>query len=166
MDRPSVRNADQRGMRKRLARGLLACLAAVSVAAATDRAQAAASPYASIARSDRARTHDLLGWGVEALQVRLLESGQLLRFSYRVVDAAKAQILTDKSAEPNLYDERVHAVLVVPVMDQIGKLRQTQAAENGKIYWLVFSNKGGVVRRGDRVSVVIADFRADGLIVE
>ena|SRR5882672_3740196 len=166
MDTPSDRNAELRGSMRRRACGLLACLAAISVVPAAERASAASSPYASISRSDRARIHDLLGWGVDALQVHMLESGQLLRFSYRVVDATRAQVLTDKSAEPNLYDERAHAVLVVPVMDQIGKLRQTQPAENGKIYWIVFSNKGSVVRRGDRVSVVIADFRADGLIVE
>src|SRR5260221_685246 len=166
MHTPSDRNAAPGGSGKLLARGLLGCLAAISVVPAAERTSVALSPYASISRSDRARIHDLLGWGVDALQVRMLESGQLLRFSYRVVDAARAQVLTDKSAEPNLYDERAHAVLVVPVMDQIGKLRQTQPAENGKTYWIVFSNKGGVVRRGDRVSVVIADFRADGLIVE
>ncbi|HLQ12114.1 MAG TPA: hypothetical protein VK130_02555 [Steroidobacteraceae bacterium] len=159
-------NADLTGSTRRRARGLLVCLAAVSAAQAVDRPLNAPSPYASITRSDRARDHDLLAWGVEALQVRMLESGQLLRFSYRVADAAKGRVLTDRSAEPNLYDERAHAILVVPVMDQIGKLRQTQPAENGKIYWIVFSNKGGVARRGDRVSVVIGEFRADGLIVE
>ena len=166
MGTASDQTADVRGSTRGLARGLLACLAAVPMAQAAERPLAVASPYASISRSDRAKGHDLLAWGVDALQVRMLESGQLLRFSYRVVDAAKAQVLTDKSAEPNLYDERAHAVLVVPVMDQIGKLRQTQPVESGKIYWVVFSNKGSVVKRGDRVSVVIAGFRVDGLIVE
>jgi hypothetical protein len=30
----------------------------------------------------------------------------------------------------------------------------------------LFSNKGGYVKRGDRVTVVIGKFRADGLVVD
>jgi hypothetical protein len=31
---------------------------------------------------------------------------------------------------------------------------------------MAFSNKGRLVKRGDRVSVVIGQFRADGLVVD
>ena len=36
----------------------------------------------------------------------------------------------------------------------------------GKSYWMAFSNKGRLVKRGDRVTVVIGPFRADGLVVD
>ena len=51
-------------------------------------------------------------------------------------------------------------------MEKIGQLRQVGAAQADKEYWMVFSNKGNMVRRGDEVSVVIGRFHADGLIVE
>jgi len=38
--------------------------------------------------------------------------------------------------------------------------------EAGKSYWMVFSNKGRLVKRGDHVSVVIGAFHADGLVVD
>ena len=38
--------------------------------------------------------------------------------------------------------------------------------ENGKAYWMVFSNKGRLVKRGNHVAVVIGAFHADGLIVD
>jgi hypothetical protein len=37
---------------------------------------------------------------------------------------------------------------------------------NGKDYWVLFSNKGDLVKVGDRVDVVIGDFSATGLVVE
>jgi hypothetical protein len=51
-------------------------------------------------------------------------------------------------------------------MDKIGQLRQSGLPESGKTYWMVFSNKGNLVKRGHRVGVVIGEFRANGLAVE
>ena len=62
-------------------------------------------------------------------------------------------------------DER-RALLQVPVMDKVGALRQSSAPESGREYWMVFSNKGNLVRPGDRVNVMIGQFHADGLLVE
>jgi hypothetical protein len=45
-------------------------------------------------------------------------------------------------------------------------LRQSVAPEAGKSYWMAFSNKGRLVKRGDRVNVVIGPFRAEGLVVD
>jgi len=63
-------------------------------------------------------------------------------------------------------DERARVRLVVPNMDRIGNLRQSSPPEVGKVYWMVFSNKEKFVKPGDRVSVVIGKFRADGLLVQ
>jgi len=51
-------------------------------------------------------------------------------------------------------------------MEKIGQLRQSAPPEAGKSYWMAFSNKGLLVRRGDRVVVVVGPFRADGLVVD
>ena len=114
----------------------------------------------------RAGTYYKLIWGVDSLGVKWTESGEVIRFSYRVLDADKAKVLNDKSAEPSLIDPQAGVSLVVPSMEKIGKLRQSTAPEQGKSYWMAFSNKGRLVKRGDRVNVVIGKFRADGLVVD
>jgi hypothetical protein len=55
---------------------------------------------------------------------------------------------------------------VIPELEKVGKLRQTGTPEAGKAYWMAFSNKGRLVKRGDRVNVVIGSFHADGLVVD
>jgi len=51
-------------------------------------------------------------------------------------------------------------------MGKIGQLRQSAAPEAGKSYWMAFSNKGRIVKRGDRVNIVIGNFHAESLRVE
>lgn len=115
---------------------------------------------------NRARDYYQLIWGVDSLVVRSVESGELIRFNYRVLDASKAQPLNDKKSEPFLFAERARVKLVIPSLEKVGQLRQSSTPEAGKMYWMAFSNKGGLVKRGDRVSVVIGKFHADGLVVE
>jgi hypothetical protein len=107
-----------------------------------------------------------LSYGVDQMSVKLAESGQLVRFNYRVTDPGKAGALHDKAATPYLLDEKVHAVLQVPVMEKVGPLRQAVPAEYGKSYWMAFSNKGNVVKAGHRVSIVVGQARMDGLVVQ
>ncbi len=105
-------------------------------------------------------------WGVDSLRVKYAESGEIIRFAYRVLDAEKAKALNDKKNEPSLIDPEAGVSLTVPSLPKVGKLRQTSAAEIGKVYWMGFSNKGRYVKPGHRVVVAIGNFRADGLIVE
>jgi len=104
-------------------------------------------------------------WGVEILGVKVVSSGLMLRFSYRVLDVNKAKVLNDKKATPLLIDQKSGAKLEVPTLEKVGQLRQSPAPENGHEYWMVFSNNGEVVKPGSRVDIVIGNFRAKGLIV-
>lgn len=113
-----------------------------------------------------ARQYYATTFGIDQLSVKLAESGQLVRFSYRVADAAKAQALQDKASSPSLLDERANVALSVPTMDKVGPLRQSMPAEAGKTFWMLFSNKGNKVGSGHRVSVVVGAVRIDGLIVQ
>ena len=115
--------------------------------------------------SAHARDHYQLVWGVDSLDVKAVESGQMIRFSYYVVDATKAAQLNDKKNNPYLVDEQARVKLEIPTMEKVGQLRQSSTPEVGKSYWMVFSNKGSIVKPGDRVSVVIGKFKADGLYV-
>jgi hypothetical protein len=105
-------------------------------------------------------------WGIDSLKVKYTESGEMIRFSYRVLDPDKAAPLNDKKAEPSLIDQQAGVKLVVPQMEKVGKLRQSSTPKTGMSYWMAFSNSGRRVRPGDRVIVEIGHFRADGLIVE
>ncbi len=107
-----------------------------------------------------------LNWGVDSLSVKLVESGELVRFSYRVLDPDKARVLNDKQSEASLIDPKAGVRLVVPTMEKIGQLRQSSPPEAGRSYWMTFSNKGRHVARGDRVDVVIGTFKANFLVVD
>jgi hypothetical protein len=136
-------------------------------AAATGKAAATGTHlhYQPSRFSGRAGTYYRVIWGVDSLAVKWVESGELIRFSYRVLDSSKAQALNDKKSEPSLVSPK-GVSLVIPQMENVGQLRQSTVAEDGKSYWMTFSNKGRLVKRGDHVSVVIGGFRADGLVVD
>jgi hypothetical protein len=157
-----------------LASGMLVLRAGAQSPAPAGRPAQADKPATTAVRSHyrpnrfagRAGEYYRLIWGIDSLSVRWTESGEVIKFTFRVLDADKAKPLNDKKLEPSLIDETAHVKLVVPMVDKVGLLRQTSDPEVGKTYWMVFSNKGGYVKRGDRVSILIGKFRADGLVVD
>jgi len=116
--------------------------------------------------SQRAEMYYQGAWGVDELHVKVAESGQIIRFNYRVLDPQKATVLNDKKAEPELFDPQGGVKLVVPQMEKVGKLRQSSTPKAGMTYWMAFSNPTLAVKRGHRVDVVIGSFRATNLVVE
>jgi hypothetical protein len=114
----------------------------------------------------KARQYYAINWGVDSLSVKSVESGEMIRFSYRVLDIEKAKPLNEKKNEPSLIDPAAGVKLVVPSLEKVGKLRQSSSPQAGKMYWMAFSNKGGFVKPGHRVNVVIGDFHAEGLVVQ
>jgi hypothetical protein len=129
-------------------------------------ATAVPSHYRPDRFAGRAGRYYSLVWGVDSLSVKWTESGEIIRFAYRVLDTDKAKLLNDKKLEPSLIDPQAGVKLVVPALEQVGILRQSATPEAGKVYWMAFSNKGRKVRRGDHVIVEIGQFRADGLVVD
>jgi hypothetical protein len=181
--RVRARLARAAGSRLQLPVALLAtCLAASAALAqspatkdkppAAAPAKSAAAAPATAARyqpdrfAGRAGEYYRLVWGVDSLGVKSVESGEVIRFTYRVLDPNKAKALNDKKNAPALIDPRAGAKLVVPQMEKIGQLRQSSTPEAGKSYWMAFSNKGRLVKHGDHVIVQIGQFRADGLVVD
>ncbi len=159
----------------RKARLLLACLLGSAMATLTLSAHAArdgesgagkGSPYHAVSVPERARDYYRSVWGVDNFLVRRTASENLVRFSYRVTDPTRAKILSDRRVTPYLVAQRSRAVLQVPTMEKVGLLRQSGAQEAGKEYWMVFSNKGNLVKAGDRVNVIIGSFHVDGMLVE
>lgn len=114
----------------------------------------------------RAKLYYRLYWGIDSLRVKSGESGEIVRFSFRVLDAEKAAPLNDLKAKTNLIDPHAGVSLVVPSLPFMGLMRDKNKPVAGKIYWIGFSNKGRYVKPGDRVNVVIGNFHANGLVVE
>jgi hypothetical protein len=144
--------------------------AAPSAAAKTPAAASDRKPHPSHYHPDRfagraGKFYDL-HWGIDSISVKLAESGELVRFSYRVLDPAKARTLNDKQNDASLIDPKARVSLVVPTMEKVGQLRQSGTPEAGRSYWMTFSNKGRRVARGDRVDVVIGSFKASNLVVD
>jgi hypothetical protein len=140
--------------------------APATAAASASAPRPTTSPFRQQRESSKAQNRYVSRWGIDDLKVRSTNSGNLIRFSYRVVSADLAQTLNDKRNTPAMLNQRTRVVLQVPVMDKVGPLRQAMAPEAGKEYWMVFSNKGNFVRPGDRVDVLIGSFHADGLMVD
>jgi hypothetical protein len=124
------------------------------------------SPYRPMKESERSRDLYRATWGIDKLRVSYTMSGNLIRFSFRVVEPKLAHPLGDHEATPQLYAPKAHAFLQVPTMEQVGPLRQLHTDKAGEEFWLLFSNKGNLVHKGDRVNVIIGKFHADGLVVE
>jgi hypothetical protein len=148
------------------AKGVVAKDAAAKNTPATAATARKVSPYRQERVTNKAKKLYASTWGVDRLKVSHTASGNLIRFSYRVSDPERAKVLGDKKATPYLLGQKSRAVLQIPVMDKVGQLRQTGAPIAGQEYWMVFSNKGNLIKPGDRVNVVIGSFHADGLMVE
>jgi hypothetical protein len=150
--------------------GLLRLVAAAAIILVGYTSQATTatqrhSPYLAAQHAASADINYALQWGVDSMQAHQTNAGNLIRFSYRVIDTNKAKVLIDKAAAPLMVSPKANVALQVPVMDKVGALRQSTELETGKTYWMVFSNKGGLVKPGDHVSVLVGKFRVDGLVV-
>jgi len=124
------------------------------------------SPFQPDRFPKRARAYYENVWGIDSLSVRAVESGELIRFSYRVLDPVKAKILNDKNTEAFLiYPER-NIKLIIPALEKVGQLRQSNSPQAGTAYWMAFSNPHKDVKPGNHVNIVIGTFHADGLQVD
>ena len=106
-------------------------------------------------------------WGIQISSLRLSANGNIVDFRYKVLDPDKAAELGDPEAKPFLVDQASGAKLLVPKTPKIGPLRQTaQKPEAGKIYFMLFSNPGKLVKLGSKVTLTVGDFHTENLAVE
>jgi len=105
-------------------------------------------------------------WGVEVTSVRLTANDHMIDYRYRVLDADKAADLSKRQIKPFLIHQESGKVLAVPETAKLGPLRNSNAPQEGKIYWMFFGNAGNLVKAGDIVTVVIGEFRVENLVVE
>jgi hypothetical protein len=107
-------------------------------------------------------------WGVEVIGINRTSAGYMLDFRFRVVDAEKALPLFEHRIKPYVLTDRAHIKLPVPMAPKVGAFRPTNRGKNikaDKTYYMVFANPDSFVKPGEKVSVVIGDFRAENLTV-
>lgn len=105
-------------------------------------------------------------WGIEPVSLRLTAAGYMVDFRYRVTDPKKAEPFFYARSKPVLIDQASGKKLSVPVAPKVGALRQkTNKPEVSRIYFVLFGNSG-VVKAGNKVTLIIGDIRIEDLTVE
>ena len=104
--------------------------------------------------------------GMQVTAVRLSASGHMIDFRYRITDSDKASGLLKRGEATFLIHEASGAKL--PVSNtKYGPMRQTAVKpQANRIYFILFSNSTAIVKPGDKVTVVIGDFKVEHLTVE
>ena len=107
-------------------------------------------------------------WGVKLINLNVSAAGYMLDFRFHVLDAEKALPLFDHRIKPYVIVERSNAKLPVPMAAKVGAFRTTNRGKNikaDKTYYMLFGNPDSHVKPGEKVTVVIGDFRAEHLVV-
>ncbi len=106
-------------------------------------------------------------WGVDNFRVRLTSAGYMLDVRYRVFDKTKAKPLFSRKLRPFAIEEASNVKYGVPASPKVGFLRQapTHIKEN-KEYFLMIANPGKRLKSGDKLTLVIGDFRIEHLTIE
>lgn len=104
-------------------------------------------------------------WGIRPLSIQLTAAGSLLDYRFRVIDPDKAMGLMKRGDKAYIIDQTSGMKLAVP-RTKVGPLRQTGSKPKaGKIYPILFANTGKVVKPGNKVTLVIGDFRMENIVV-
>jgi hypothetical protein len=104
--------------------------------------------------------------GIEVAAIHISAAGNMVDFRYKVLDAEKAAALFSKKTKPYLIHQKTGKVLAVPRTAKVGPLMSSYHPKQDRIYWMFFGNQTRLVQKGDKVTVVIGDFKAENLIVE
>jgi hypothetical protein len=105
--------------------------------------------------------------GIEVVRIKPAVNGMMLDLRYRVTDTEKARKLIKETTNLFLVDQASGAVLPVPNMAKVGRLRNIPGADGkNRVYWMFFKNPGGRVQPGSKVTLIIGNVKIRDIIVE
>jgi len=105
-------------------------------------------------------------WGIKVIGIRLSASDYMLDFRYRVINPDQAWHFVQKRVKPFLINQTTGKRLPVQ-QTRLGPMRQTAVKPvKDRDYIIIFANTGKMSKRGDKMTVVIGDFKAEDLVVE
>ena len=106
-------------------------------------------------------------WGVDEFSVHETSAGYMLDIRYRVTDTTKAKPLFERKLRPFVVEEDSGIRYGVPASPKVGYLRQTSSnLKKNKIYFLMIANPGKRIKKGNKITLIIGDFKIEHLIVE
>lgn len=106
-------------------------------------------------------------WGIEIVRLKLTAAGHIVDLRYRVIDPVKSFPFFDTKVKPVLIDEQSGRGLSVYIAPRIGGMRQkTRKPEPGRIYFILFSNPGGLIKENSKVTFKIEDIKVEHIPVE
>jgi hypothetical protein len=100
--------------------------------------------------------------GVRIVQVAATAGGGLLDLRYQVLDPDKALVVHDQDRPPALLSRRTGTVLAQRWHNHV----TTRSLKHAVVYHELLVNTGGAIGTGDDVSVLVGDWRLDGVGVE
>jgi hypothetical protein len=103
-------------------------------------------------------------FGIRIERLKLAAGGHALDFRYRVLDATKSAGLLQPGARTYLMPDKA-PVRIDPIpLESAAAMRSLEpgVGENAAL----FGNPGRLLRRGDRVTLVLGGFKASGLTVQ
>ncbi len=108
-------------------------------------------------------------WGIEIVGLRRSAMGYILDFRYKVVNVEKATKIFGPKIHPQLIDPDSGVVLTVPSPPTTGALRQTRHKSNameGRHYFILFTNPGGLLKSGQKVRIRVGELRIDDVVIQ
>lgn len=147
---------------------LVGCTKPRTDAGLVQPAATATAPVAELNESDGPLQADALEeqWGVRIERATLSAGGYMVDFRFRVLDAAKAAPILDRSVKPCLIDQATGAKFIVPTPPKVGQLRSGGNIRQGAVYFIYFANPGRYVQSGNKVTVVVGDFEARDILIQ
>jgi hypothetical protein len=125
-----------------------------------------AAPARHVTHNQKQELYFERRYGIGELRVHSISAGAAVEFRCQVLDTEKAKALKDTRVAPVMVERKTGTKLSVPATDNSGKSPQSAAPEAGQEFWLVFGNRGKIVKPGNLVDVVIGTVHMSGLIVE
>ena len=100
--------------------------------------------------------------GVRVVHVAMSGDGGLVDLRFQVIDPDTANVVHEPSYPPEVVDEDSGVVVSELLMGH----RHSGRMLAGQTYYLIFSNPGNLVQRGDHVTVVLGNARLPHVPVE
>ena len=106
-------------------------------------------------------------WGIRAERMMISGAGNIVDFRYHVLDPEKAAKVVSPKIKPVLVDEKTGMMKEVPMPANIGALRNTgRNLKKDRKYFVLFNNPGRNIKKGDKVTLVMGDYKLEHIEVQ
>ncbi|WP_151128945.1 hypothetical protein [Oryzomonas japonica] len=105
--------------------------------------------------------------GIRVVKISPAVGRQMLDLRYRITDVEQAGRVLKQTTPISLVDQVSGTTLPVPDLAKVGKLRSIPNKEDaGRLFWVFFNNSAGVVKPGNKVTLMIGNVAIRDIVVE